>query len=59
MINYKSELIKNNDFDEFIFKSKYTGYLTNFNKSKSFNENICDESIDDELFKEYAKIIIG
>ena len=60
IINYKSELIKNNDFDESIFESKYTEYLTNFNKSISYYyENICDESIDDELFKEYTKIIMG
>ena len=60
IINYKSELIKNNDFDESIFESKYNEYLTNFNKSKSYYyENICDVSIDDELFKEYTKIIMG
>lgn len=59
IISYKSVLIENNDFDESIFESKYNEYLTNFNKSKSYYyENICDESIDDELFKEYTKIIM-
>lgn len=59
IISYKSVLIENNDFDESIFESKYNEYLTNFNKSKSYYyENICDESIDDELFKEYTRIIM-
>ena len=59
IISYKYRLIKNNDFDETIFESKYNEYLTNFNKSKSYYyENICDESIDDELFKEYSRIIM-
>ena len=59
IISYKYRLIENNDFDETIFESKYNEYLTNFNKSKSYYyENICDESIDDELFKEYSRIIM-
>ena len=59
IISYKYRLIENNDFDETIFESKYNKYLTNFNKSKSYYyENICDESIDDELFKEYSRIIM-
>ena len=59
IISYKYRLIENNDFDETIFESKYNDYLINFNKSKSYYyENICDESIDDELFKEYSRIIM-
>ena len=51
MINYKIDLIEKNKFDEKEFESKYNSYLTIFNNSKTyFYENICDETLDDDLF---------
>lgn len=60
IINYKIDLIEKNEFDEKDYESKYNSYLTSFNKSKIyFYENICDETLDDDLFIEYTNIIMG
>ena len=60
IINYKIDLIEKNEFNEKDYESKYNSYLTSFNKSKIyFYENICDETLDDDLFIEYTNIIMG
>ncbi len=60
LINYKIKLLESGTFDEETFQSGYYDYLTGFNKSKTYYfENICDESIPDDLFVEYADIIMG
>lgn len=59
IINYKIDLIEKNEFDEKEYESTYNSYLTSFNKSKIyFYENICDETLDDDLFIEYTNIIM-
>ena len=59
IINYKIDLIEKNEFDEKDYESKYNSYLTSFNKSKIyFYENICDETLDDDLFIEYTNILM-
>lgn len=59
IINYKIDLIEKNEFNEKDYESKYNSYLTSFNKSKIyFYENICDETLDDDLFIEYTNIIM-
>lgn len=59
IINYKIKLLETDSFDEEKFQSEYYDYLTGFNKSKTYYfENICDDSIDDELFVEYTNIIM-
>lgn len=60
LINYKINLINTDMFNEREFGLEYDDYLTSFNKSKTYYyENICDESIDDDLFVEYTNIIMG
>ncbi len=60
LIDYKIDLIENDDFDEKSFEIKYNSYLTNFNNSQTyFYKNICDESLDDDLFIKYTNIIRG
>lgn len=60
LINHKIDLVETNTFNEEKFESEYMDYLTNFNKSKTYYyENICDESIDDDVFKEFTNIIMG
>ena len=59
IINIKISLIDDGEFDDEKYESKYTSYLNRFNKSKNyFYENICDEDIDEDLFIEYANIIL-
>ena len=59
IINIKIGLIENEEFDDEKYESEYNSYLNRFNKSKNyFYENICDEDIDEDLFIEYANIIV-
>lgn len=59
IINIKISLIENEEFDDEKYESEYNSYLNRFNKSKNyFYENICDEDIDEDLFIEYANIIV-
>lgn len=59
LINYKIDLIENDEFNEDEFKLKYNSYLTSFNNSQIyFYEHICNESLDDDLFTEYTNIIV-
>ena len=59
LINYKIKLLESGTFDEEKFQSRYYDYLTGFNKSKTYYfENICDDSIPDDLFVEYTNIIM-
>ena len=60
LINHKINLVETNSFNEEEFESEYIDYLTSFNKSNIYYyENICDESIDDEVFNEFTNIIMG
>lgn len=59
LINHKIDLVETNSFNEEEFESEYIDYLTNFNRSKTYYyENICDASIDDDVFKEFTNIIM-
>ena len=55
-IECKIQLIDNDDLDK--IESEYNSYLTLFNNSKIyFYENICDDTIDNDIFLEYCNII--
>ena len=59
LINYKLNLKENNNFNVDDYESVYNSFLTKFHESQSyFYENICDETIDDDLFIEYTNIIM-
>lgn len=59
-IYFKLDLLEKDIFDENKFESYYTDFLTKFTKSTDyFYENICDETLDDDLFREYTNIIMG
>lgn len=59
LIYYKLNLKENNAFDADDYESAYNLFLTKFNESQIyFYENICDETLDDDLFIEYANIIM-
>lgn len=59
IIDYKFTLLKTDTFNAEEFKSKYNSYLTHFNNSKTYYyENICNDSIDNELFQQYSNIIM-
>lgn len=60
LINHKIDLIENEEFDDKKFESEYNSYLTGLNESKIyFFENVCDETLDDDLFIKYTNIIMG
>ncbi len=55
-IECKIQLIDNDDLDK--IESEYNSYLTLFNNSKIyFYENICNDTIDNDIFLEYCNII--
>lgn len=59
LIYYKLNLKENNTFNVDDYKSVYNLFLTKFNESQTyFYENICDETLDDDLFIEYTNIIM-
>ena len=59
LIYYKLNLKENNEFNVDDYESVYNLFLTKFNESQTyFYENICDETIDDDLFIEYTNIIM-
>ena len=59
LLNCKIDLIENNEFNEKEFESGYDSYLTKFQEYQIyFYKNICDETLDDDLFIEYANIIV-
>ena len=59
LIYYKLNLKENNEFSVDNYKSVYELFLTKFNESQTyFYENICDETLDDDLFMEYTNIIM-
>ena len=59
LIYYKLNLKENNNFNADNYESKYNSFLTKFHETQTyFYENICDETLDDDLFIEYANIIM-
>lgn len=59
LIYYKLNLKENNEFSADKYESVYNSFLTKFNESQTyFYENICDETLDDDLFIEYTNIIM-
>ena len=60
LIYYKLDLKENNTFNVDDYESVYNLFLTKFNESQFyFYENICDETLDDDLFIKYSNIIMG
>ena len=60
LVCHKLDLKENNTFNVEGYESAYNLFLTKFNESQiSFYENICDETLDDDLFIEYTNIIMG
>ena len=59
LVFYKLDLKENGVFNEDNYKSSYNLFLTKFHQSQIyFYENICDETLDDDLFMEYTGIIM-
>ena len=59
LISYKMNLKENNTFNVDDYESVYNLFLTKFHESEIyFYENICDETLDDDLFIEYTNIIM-
>jgi len=59
LIDFKLTLVENNVYDNEKFKRRYDRYLSDFDKSKTyFYKNICDESLDNDLFIKYCNIIM-
>lgn len=59
LIYYKLNLKENDEFNVDDYESIYNSFLTKFNESQTyFYENICDETLDDDLFIEYTNIIM-
>lgn len=57
LIYYKLNLKENFNADD--YESVYNLFLTKFNESQIyFYENICDETLDDDLFIKYTNIIM-
>ena len=57
LIYYKLNLKENFNDDD--YESVYNLFLTKFNESQIyFYENICDETLDDDLFIKYTNIIM-
>ena len=57
LIYYKLNLKENFNADD--YESVYNLFLTKFNESQIyFYENICDETLDDDLFIKYTNIIV-
>ena len=60
LVCHKLDLKENNTFNVEGYESAYNLFLTKFNESQIyFYENICDETLDDDLFIEYTNIIMG
>ena len=58
LISYKMNLKENNTFNVDDYESVYNLFLTKFHESEIyFYENICGETLDDDLFIEYTNII--
>ena len=59
LVCHKLDLKENNTFNVEDYESAYNLFLTKFNESQIyFYENICDETLDDDLFIEYTNIIM-
>ena len=59
LIYYKLNLKENDEFNVGDYESIYNLFLTKFNETQTyFYENICDETLDDDLFIEYTNIIM-
>ena len=60
LVCHKMDLKENNTFNVEDYESTYNLFLTKFNESQIyFYDNICDETMDDDLFIEYTNIIMG
>jgi hypothetical protein len=56
---YNLTYFKNEVFDNEKFETRYDSYLSDFNDSKTyFYNNICDETMDEDLFIKYCSIIM-
>ena len=59
LIYYKLNLKENDEFNVDDYESIYNLFLTKFNETQTyFYENICDETLDDDLFNEYTNLIM-
>ena len=59
LIYYKLNLKENDEFNVDDYESIYNLFLTKFNETQTyFYENICDETLDDDLFIEYTNLIM-
>lgn len=59
LIDFKLTLVENKVYDDEKFKHRYNRYLSDFDKSKTyFYKNICDETLDDDLYIKYCNIIM-